>query len=131
MNATTKGTKIQQVAKIRMTMAVRFKVCNTTLVYTSAGKERCEHPEGWPALSEARGVLIGSPARTRTSNLAVTSAPAFRSGLDYIITPKGVGRFDPFRIRGGGLRPFGLVSARSLRPEPQGFAQDSLTSFEG
>lgn len=63
----------------------------------SAGKEPCGQPEGGPALSEAHGMKIGSPARTRTSNLAVTSAPAFRSGLDYIITPKGVGRFAPLR----------------------------------
>jgi hypothetical protein len=35
----------------------------------------------------------GSPGRTRTCSLAVTSAPSFRKGLDYLITPEGVGRF--------------------------------------
>ena len=40
----------------------------------------------------------GSPGRTRTCSLAVTSAPSFRTGLDYLITPKGVGRFALLRL---------------------------------
>ena len=42
---------------------------------------------------------IGSPGRTRTANLLVTSAPGFLPGLDYLFTRpasiagEGVGRF--------------------------------------
>ena len=50
--------------------------------------------ERWPATN-----LNGSPGRTRTCSLAVTSAPSFRTGLDYLITPKGVGRFAHLCLR--------------------------------
>jgi hypothetical protein len=84
--------------------------------------------EGPPA-RHRRPSGAGSPGRTRTCNLVVTRPPAFPRGLDYLIPvggfrpPVGGGRFP--RRRAAGVRPCGLVSARSLAPEREGFAQGS------
>ena len=66
-------------------------------------------------------MVDGSPGRTRTCSLAVTSAPSFRKGSDYLITPKGVGRFAPSALTEGttAFRPslctFPAAKAAGLR----------------
>ena len=56
-------------------------------------------PEGCKPLTQEvlDMVKTGSPGRTRTCDMAVTRAPPFPEGLDYLITPtdnsgEGVGR---------------------------------------
>jgi len=44
----------------------------------------------WRGPFQAPSLKIGSPGRTRTCNLVVTSAPAFLPGSDYLFT-----RLDP------------------------------------
>ena len=107
-------------------------------------KER--RPPGSPLTALSR---FGSPGRTRTCNLVVTRAPAFPRGLDYLIPVSsphhpedplvGGGRFPrpaPGSRRNrqagsAGVRPCGLVSARSPGPGPGGFAQGSPIAAPG
>ena len=80
-------------------------------------------------------LFYGSPGRTRTCNLVVTRPPAFPRGLDYLfpIGPASAlrGRALPPATLTAGVRPSGLVSARS--PDPDrigGFAQGYRVSKE-
>jgi site-specific DNA recombinase len=57
--------------------------------------------------------------------------PILSNGLGLSHHPEGCRALRPPPPPRRGLRPFGLVSARSPRLVPQGFAQDSLTSCEG